>query len=155
MLHLADRGGDKTLVHDLNFLKNRYEVVHTVEFPANRPGLVQELEKSGSVAETSSDSKRKLEGASSGSAGAGEGKVKRAKKVLEKGGVDLERLADGLHRLPEEDLLGVVQMVTDNRTSEMYVKNDVDEGEFHIDLYTLPDSLLRSLLNYVKKRVEV
>lgn len=82
-------------------------------------------------------------------------KTKKKSKTFEKGSVDLEKLADSLQKLGEDDLLGVVQMVTDNKTSEMYIKNDVEEGEFHMDLYTLPDSLLKSLWEYVKKRVEV
>ena len=52
--------------------------------------------------------------------------------------------------MSEDDLIVVVQMVTDNRTNEMNIKNDVDNGEFTMDLYTLPDSLLKSLWDYVK-----
>ena len=95
------------------------------------------------------DYKRKLEG------GGLNPKLKKKTKTFEKGSVDLERLAEGLQKLDEDDLLGVVQMVTDNKTSDMYIKNDVDEGEFHMDLYTLPDSLLKSIWEYVKKRVDV
>lgn len=183
ILHMADRGGEQTLLHDLNFHKSKYEVLHTLNFPTNRPGLLKLLEKSGTVVPTAGggatsadhgSDKRKLDtseaansstgnGTSNGAGGSGGGdgpsKPKKAKPSsaspatpLSKGGVDLERLADMLHQLPEEDLVGVVQMVTDNRTSDMYVKNDVAEGEFHIDLCTLPDSLLRSLLNYVRQR---
>lgn len=179
VLHLADRGGDQTVLHDLNFTKNRYEVVHNLNFPTNRPVLYKLLQESGSVppvkgsshSKTTSisdagvnsrsgspaiagaspgaaDSKRKLESASQTS------KLKKKSKTLEKGSIDLERLAEGLQQLGEDDLLGVVQMVTDNKTSDMYIKNDVEEGEFHMDLYTLPDSLLKSLWDYVKKRVD-
>lgn len=41
----------------------------------------------------------------------------------------MERLADSLQRLGEEDLLQVVQMVHDNKTADTYTKNDV-EREF-------------------------
>lgn len=178
-MHLADRGGDQTILHDLNFLKTKYEVLHTLSFPTNKPNLLRLLEASGpvggasttaaaagsanslsstpakqdsksAVGAASADNKRKqLDGGDSNP------KVKKSKKVFEKGSVDLERLAEGLQQLSEDDLLGVVQMVTDNKTSDMYVKNDIDEGEFHMDLYTLPDSLLRSLWDYVKKRADV
>ena len=67
-----------------------------------------------------------------------------------KGNIDLEKLSQGLTKLSEDDLIVVVQMVTDNRTNEMNIKNDVDNGEFTMDLYTLPDSLLKSLWDYVK-----
>lgn len=169
VLHFQDRAGEQTILHDLHFRSNRYEVLHTVNFPTNKPGLLKLLQESGPVppiksaghSKTTSsvdspsstptgDHKRKIEG------GAGlNPKTKKKSKTFEKGSVDLEKLADSLQKLGEDDLLGVVQMVTDNKTSEMYIKNDVEEGEFHMDLYTLPDSLLKSLWEYVKKRVEV
>lgn len=38
----------------------------------------------------------------------------------------MDKLADGLQKLGEDDLLQVVQMVHDNKTSETYTKNDVE-----------------------------
>lgn len=38
----------------------------------------------------------------------------------------MEKLADGLQKLEEDDLLHVVQMVHDNKTPETYTKNDVE-----------------------------
>lgn len=89
-----------------------------------------------------------------GSATTDQKNVKRAKTTANKGGVDLEKMAELLTKLNEDDLLGVVQMINDNRTPEMNIKNDVDNGEFTMDLYTLPDTLLKSLWDYVKKRAE-
>jgi transcription initiation factor IIF auxiliary subunit len=40
--------------------------------------------------------------------------------------VDMEKLADGLQKLGEDDLLHVVTLVHDNKTSETYTKNDVE-----------------------------
>ena len=40
--------------------------------------------------------------------------------------VDMEKLADGLQKLGEEDLLQVVTMIHDNKTGETYTKNDVE-----------------------------
>jgi len=40
--------------------------------------------------------------------------------------VDMEKLADGLQKLPEDDLLHVVTLIHDNKTSETYTKNDVE-----------------------------
>ena len=40
--------------------------------------------------------------------------------------IDMDKLADGLQKLGEDDLLQVVQMVHDNKTSESYTKNDVE-----------------------------
>ena len=38
----------------------------------------------------------------------------------------MDKLADGLQKLAEDDLLQVVQMVHDNKTSDSYTKNDVE-----------------------------
>ena len=38
----------------------------------------------------------------------------------------MEKLAENLQRLQEDDLLQVVQMIHDHKTSESYTKNDVD-----------------------------
>lgn len=158
VLHFADKGGEQTIGHDLNFAQNEYIVNHTINVPTNKPNLARLLTESGPVPGYNApgasgvgvdNNKRKVED------GAGDGKVKKKTKTFEKASIDLEKLADGLQKLSEDDLLGVVQMVTDNKTNDMYVKNDVDEGEFHMDLYTLPESLLKSLWDYVRKRVEV
>jgi transcription initiation factor IIF auxiliary subunit len=45
--------------------------------------------------------------------------------------VDMEKLADGLQKLSEDDLLHVVTLVHDNKTSETYTKNDVESMPFH------------------------
>ena len=38
----------------------------------------------------------------------------------------MDKLADGLQKLGEDDLLKVVQMVHDNKSAESYTKNDVE-----------------------------
>ncbi|GAV30134.1 hypothetical protein PMKS-003641 [Pichia membranifaciens] len=105
----------------------------------------------GSAPGAASAEKRK---GAAGAAASEPKNVKRAKTTANKGGVDLEKMADLLTKLKEDDLLGVVQMINDNRTPEMNIKNDVDNGEFTMDMYTLPDTLLKSLWDYVKKRAE-
>jgi transcription initiation factor TFIID/TFIIF subunit len=84
----------------------------------------------------------------------------------------MEKLADGLQKLGEDDLLHVVTMVHDNKTSETYTKNDVEseytsgerhegpmlmnlDGEFHVDLYTLPDSLVKMLWDFTASKTEL
>lgn len=86
----------------------------------------------------------------------------------------MEKLAEGLQRLGEEDLLHVVQMVHDNKSEETYTKNDVEseritvryfelghyadthtDGEFHVDLYTLPDALVKMLWDFVSNKVDM
>jgi hypothetical protein len=39
---------------------------------------------------------------------------------------EMDRLAQGLQKLQEDDLLQVVRIVTEHKTPEMYVKNDLD-----------------------------
>ena len=41
----------------------------------------------------------------------------------------MDKLADNLQRLSEDDLLQVVQLVHEHKSSDSYTKNDVD-GEF-------------------------
>lgn len=38
----------------------------------------------------------------------------------------MEKLADGLQKLNEDDLLHVVTMIHDNKSSDTYTKNDVE-----------------------------
>ena len=38
----------------------------------------------------------------------------------------MDKLADNLQRLQEDDLLKVVQLVIDHKTAESWTKNDVD-----------------------------
>lgn len=99
--------------------------------------------------------KRKNAGSGAASGADSSSKPKKPKTSSVKGSIDLEKLAYGLTKLTEDNLLTVVQMVTDNRTPDMNVKNDVDEGEFTMDLYTFPDGLLKSLWDYVKKNSNI
>jgi transcription initiation factor IIF auxiliary subunit len=69
--------------------------------------------------------------------------------------VDMEKLADGLQKLGEDDLLQVVQMVHDHKTPETYTKNDVENGEFHVDLYTLPDPLVKMLWDFTAGKTDL
>ncbi|AQZ15068.1 TAF14 (YPL129W) [Zygosaccharomyces parabailii] len=148
---LLEKAGERKITHDLNFLQEAYEIDHAIQVPTNKPLLAAELAKSGPLEEAPNATKRKA------AATNGEPKVKKAKAASAstvKGNVDIEKLAFGLTKLNEDDLVGVVQMVTDNRTPEMNVTNNVEEGEFVIDLYSLPDGLLKSLWDYVKKNTE-
>ena len=65
----------------------------------------------------------------------------------------MEKLADGLQKLSEDDLLHVVTLIHDNKTDETYTKNDVENGEFHVDLYTLPDTLVKKLWEFTSEKV--
>lgn len=107
----AEKGGKHTLTHDLNFAKPRYEAKQTVTFKNPNPALLDILRKSGSVP--------------------GEGDVNGRKKDAERkkkksGQIDMDKLADGLVKLQEDDLLQVVQIIHDNKNDDTYTKNDVE-----------------------------
>ncbi|KAI5960555.1 TAF14 [Candida pseudojiufengensis] len=172
ILGIAGKSGERKFQHDLNFLQEKYINDHVINIPVG-PNKNQQLNKilleSGSLpfdensssANNSSGLKRKLDSTNGPSSSNISGSTqqqsqasiidKKKSKGAMKGNIDLEKLSNGLTKLSEDDLIVIVQMVTDNRTNEMNIKNDVDNGEFTMDLYTLPDSLLKSLWEYVKK----
>lgn len=115
----APKGGDQTLQHDLNFQQERYESTHSVTFRNPKGELLEALRQSGSVGDA---------GTTNG-ASAAKPEKKRQKQNRN---VDMEKLAEALPQLPEDDLLQVVQMVHDNKSEETYTKNDV-ESEYTLD----------------------
>lgn len=103
------KGGDHTIDHDLNFQNEMYEAKHTVTFRNPKPDLQKALEESGPT--------------ENGAAG---GAKKKADKKKKDRNVDMEKLADGLQKLGEDDLLSVVGMIHDNKSADTYTKNDVE-----------------------------
>lgn len=136
----APKGGDQILQHDLNFQQEEYESTHSVTFRNPKADLIERLKESGPAGE----------GANGAAAGKPEKKRQKANR-----NVDMEKLAEALPQLQEDDLLQIVQMVHDNKTEETYTKNDVENGEFHVDLYTLPDPLIKMLWDFTEKRVDM
>lgn len=116
----APKGGDQTISHDLNFQQERYESTHTVVFRNPKPDLLNQLKKIGLVDEAASNGTGAAAGAAAVSA-----KEKKPRKGTSKN-VDMEKLAEALPQLSEEDLLQVVQMVHDNKSDDTYIKNDVE-----------------------------
>ena len=146
LVGLPGKQGERKFNHDLNFLQEKYTVDHPILIPLKNAQLNKLLAESGPVP-AEGDAKRKNES----DAASKLKKLKSANGNATKDSIDLEKLANGLTKLSEDDLIVIVQMVTDNRTSDMNIKNDVDNGEFTMDLYTLPELLLKSLWEYVKK----
>lgn len=167
LVGLNGKLGERKFNHDLNFLQEKYTVDHTISIPTNKSSILNKLlQESGPIPSPEESNKRKNDEIASSNS-----KQKKAKNngnvanaatggsatpltnlAAIKGSIDLEKLANGLTKLNEDDLIVIVQMVTDNKTNEMNIKNDVDNGEFTMDLYTLPESLLKSLWDYVKKQ---
>ena len=113
-LNTSEKGGKTTLAHDLNFASARYESKHPVTFKNPSQNLIALLRDSGPVP------------------GDENGGVQRKKeeKKRKRPAVDMEKLADGLVKLDEEDLLQVVQMIHDNKSPDSYTKNDVEREFF-------------------------
>lgn len=148
---LTDAAGkNHNIIHDLNFANPKYEVKHVLVLKNPKPGsdLYNRLRNSGTVpGDTNGDSSKKRVSE------IGAGVVQKKKKGGDgKGGVDMDKLAEGLQKLGEDDLLQVVQMVHDNKTEDSWMRNDVEQGEFHVDLYTLPENLIDMLWKFSKEK---
>lgn len=165
-------GKDHHMTHDLNFQNNRYEVKQVINFKNPKAPLLAALRNSGPVPGDAADGG--LNGANSGKKRqSGVGEEGKKKKRPDAKGVDMDKLAEGLQKLGEDDLLQVVQMVHDHKTEDSWMRNDADrmfmvssfsrsliltmtsftEGEFHVDLYTLPDNLIKMLWDFTVERV--
>ncbi|KAF1345950.1 yeats family-domain-containing protein [Delphinella strobiligena] len=147
LVPFAQPKGEQTIFHDLNFQSERYEANHTFTFRNPKPELIERLRESGSVGDAAPAA---VNGGTKAGAATGEKRKKSSKTQ-----VDMEKLAEGLERLAEDDLLHVVQMVHDNKSDDTYTKNDVENGEFHVDLYTLPDQLIKMLWDFVGTKVNM
>lgn len=44
--------------------------------------------------------------------------------------IDMEKLAENMQKMTEDDLLLVVQMIHDNKTADTWTKNDVERKRF-------------------------
>lgn len=168
----ASKAGEQVVAHDLNFQQEHYESTHPVTFRNPKGQLLEVLRESGPVGD---------EGKTNGVGAGAAPKEKKARKSGNRN-VDMEKLAEALPMLGEEDLLQVVQMVHDNKSDDTYTKNDIDsesplehseaemlesmrlwdagltsftDGEFHVDLYTLPDPLIKMLWDYTTSRVDM
>lgn len=144
-------GKSHTFIHDLNFQQAKYEVKHQLIIKNPKAGteIYNRLRNSGTVpGDTNGDAATKKRGSEIGA-----GAVQKKKKGGDgKGGVDMDKLAEGLQKLGEDDLLQVVQMVHDNKSEESWLRNDVEQGEFHVDLYTLPEPLIEMLWKLTKDK---
>ncbi|KAI9803458.1 MAG: hypothetical protein M1826_004959 [Phylliscum demangeonii] len=151
VLTAVEKGGEYVIQHDLNFQKEVYESTHVLTFRNPKGAFLQALkdqglgpighEESNGVAKTKKATKAEEEAS------------KKRKRHAQ--AVDIDKLAEGLQKLGEEDILHVVQTVHDGKTPETYTKNDVEHGEFHVDLYTLPDSVIRTLWEFVCSKVDI
>jgi transcription initiation factor TFIID/TFIIF subunit len=131
----SEKGGKITVFHDLNFQSPTYDSIQTITFKNPASAVLNILRETGSVASEE------------------DAKVAKARKLNDgkkrKAAWDYERMADCMTKLEEDDLLHVIQMIHDHKSDETYTKNDIDAGEFSVDLYTMPDSLSRMIWDFL------
>ena len=117
-------GKAHTIIHDLNFAESRYEIKHVIVFKNPKPPLLASLRASGPI--PGEPSTGTVNGERKRESGVGGGVEKKKKKGGDGKGVDMDKLAEGLQKLGEDDLLQVVQMVHDNKNEESWMRNDVE-----------------------------
>jgi transcription initiation factor IIF auxiliary subunit len=130
-LFTTEKGGKQTITHDLNFSAPQYENIHTIVFRNPSQALQNILRETGPLPSDEERKQKKADG----------GKKKKS--------FDVEKMADGLVKLSEDDLLQVIQMIHDHKDDSTYIQNNVDAGEFSVDLYTLPDPLVKMLWDFL------
>ncbi|KAK4218027.1 RanBP1 domain-containing protein [Rhypophila decipiens] len=132
-LYTTEKGGKSTVMHDLNFAAPQYEMIHEITFKNPSQALQQLLRETGPLP---SDEERKL---------------KKADASKKKKTFDVEKMADGFVKLTEDDLLQVIQMIHDHKDDGTYIHNNLEAGEFSVDLYTLPEPLMKMLWDFMVK----
>ena len=132
----TEKGGKNTVFHDLNFQSPRYEVLQTVTFKNPSQSLLQILKETGPVANDDELKAAKIRKATDG---------KKRKTT----NFDWEKMAEGLTKLTEDGLLHVITMIHDHKADDTYTKNDVEAGEFSIDLMTMPEHLSQLVWDFL------
>ncbi|EFX03187.1 transcription initiation factor subunit [Grosmannia clavigera kw1407] len=135
--YTTEKGGKQSILHDLNFANATYENVHTVQFKNPSQALQTILRETGPLP---TDEERKVRKPQDG--------IKKRKTF------DIEKMADAIPRLGEDDLLHIIQLIHDNKSEDTYFVNNPDAGEFSFDLYTIPDSLGRAMWDYILQTSE-
>lgn len=132
-------GKTHEVLHDLNFQQERYDVKHVITFKKPTGQMLDELRESGPIP-----------GESAVNGDAGKKRVseigtveKKRKKGGDSKGFDMDKLAEGLQKLGEDDLLQVVQMVHDNKSEDSWMRNDVERKQERPSIMTDADSFRR------------
>ena len=94
-------------------------------FKNPKAGLIDLLRDSGPVPGDQANGAQKR-----AADGAVEGQKKKKKGGENSKGFDMDKLAEGLQKLNEDDLLSVVQMVHDHKTDDSWMRNDIERKFF-------------------------
>ncbi|KAI8595586.1 yeats family-domain-containing protein [Dissophora ornata] len=177
MLHFSDKSVPPfVLDHDLNFQSTHYEVPQIITFKSdlkasfvkllNLPASnISDRESSNDSAGDSATHKRrrdvlvkekakriKDDRSSDDESRADSSAAASGDEWSDK--IDVHLLAKKFQLLQPEDLVELVQLVKANQTADMYVKEDGEAGEFHIDLRTLGSELLSELWQFCDRKLE-
>ncbi|KAF9112652.1 hypothetical protein BGX27_002997 [Mortierella sp. AM989] len=175
MLYFVDNSAPPFVMdHDLNFQATHYEVPHTLTFkPDLKPSFLKllnqpvetitdrgsRLSSNGNGADTKTNKRHRDDSHNKKSK-----RIKDYESSDDDSGVpasgeswndeiDIHALAEKFQQLEADDLIDLVKLVKANQTSDMYVKEDGEAGEFHIDLRTLNNDLLHQLWQFCTKRL--
>jgi len=158
MIEMKDLAGKvHSFVHDLNFASPRYETKQIIAFKNPKGALLDALRGSGTIpgesaAANGADGTPGASKKRASDIGAGGAASTQKKKKGDSKAIDMDKLAEGLQKLGEDDLLQVVQMVHDNKSEDSWMRNDAEQGEFHVDLYTLPENLIKMLWEFTSEK---
>ncbi|KAJ3560669.1 hypothetical protein NPX13_g9223 [Xylaria arbuscula] len=124
-----------TIFHDLNFQSPEYKNDQTVVFKNPSQALIQALRETGPVGNED------------------DAKTNKARKAADskkrKFAFDYEKIGDALLKLGEDDLLHVIQMIHDHKSDDTVTNNDIERGEFSVDLFTMPESLTKMIWDFL------
>ncbi|KAI0410797.1 transcription initiation factor IIF-like protein [Xylaria grammica] len=130
-----------TIFHDLNFQSPEYKNDQTVTFKNPSQALIQALRETGPVGNDD------------------EAKANKARKAADskkrKFAFDYEKMGDALLKLGEDDLLHVIQMIHDHKSDDTITNNDIERGEFSVDLFTMPEPLTKMIWDFLVSRLRI
>jgi len=129
-----------TIFHDLNFQSPEYKNDHTITFKNPSQALIQVLRETGPVGDDDNKGAKARKGA--------DGKKRKYN-------FDFEKMADAMTKLNEDDLLHVIQMIHDHKSDDTVTNNDIERGEFSIDLFTMPDSLAKMIWEFLVRQTRL
>lgn len=150
-------GKEHSLTQDLHFQQARYESKHQIVcretvatvpirhfrltyhqvFKNPKGALIEKLRASGPIPPSLDNADTSTPNGVKKRPGGAEDSAKRRKKIDRS--IDMDRLADNMQKLNEDDLLYVVQLLHDNKNDEMYMKNDV-ERELNLSLTNVSEN---------------
>ena len=135
--------GKITVVHDLNFLEERYDKIYPIEFKNPSQAILSRLSEMGALP---NDASGRLKKKGPGGIGGDSAQSLKSKQ-------DYEKLATLLGTLNESEVVQVIQMINDHWTedSAMYIKNDLD-GESVRDVLPVQFALMEIPISYRQVR---